>query len=212
VNVENVDYVFLSHRHPDHVGLASTWRNGRWMATFPRARYVVHPRERAYWTGLARDDPRCHPCIGDSILPLREAGCVSFAGGGERIGGVRLHEAPGHTPGLLLFEAAQGALWFLGDLLHHPAQAADPEWPSADFDFDRGGTIARRREFFARFADSQACLPASHTGGPFRIERTGPGKYFARPLGEYADKRRRAMTPVHPVESEARKNRACPCR
>lgn len=209
VKAEDVDYVFLSHLHQDHVGLATVRRDGRWTPTFPRARYVVHPREWAYWTGLAPDDPRFHPCISDSILPLRGTGCVSFAGGGERIGGVRLHEAPGHTPGLLLFEAGQGALWFLGDLLHHPAQAAHPEWPSADFDFDRGGAAAQRRKYFARFADSQACLLASHTGGPFRIERTGPGKFFARPASASPRERRDGVSAAPSTESNARGNPVC---
>jgi glyoxylase-like metal-dependent hydrolase (beta-lactamase superfamily II) len=208
IKPEDVEFVFLSHLHQDHVGLATIWKDGSWTPAFPRAKYVVHPREWAHWTGLSPDDPRYHPCIGDSILPLREAGCVLFARGGDRIGGIRIHEAPGHTPGLLLFEAAQGALWFLGDLLHHPAQAAHPEWPSADFDTDRAGGIAQRRRYFARFADSGACLLASHAGGPFRIESNGPGKFFFRPLPEGPAEDRQSLSEIRIPESELPENPA----
>lgn len=180
VQPEDVAYVFLSHLHPDHVGLATTWADGRWSPTFPRAEYVFHPREWAYWNSLSADDPKRHPCIDDSVLPLVEARCVRFAHAGDRIGGIRIHEAAGHTPGHLIFEAGQGDLWFLGDLLHHPAQAAHPDWPSADWDTDRDGAVSQRKNFFRRFADTEARLLAAHMGGPFRIEETGPGRFFVR--------------------------------
>jgi glyoxylase-like metal-dependent hydrolase (beta-lactamase superfamily II) len=211
VKPEDIDYIFLSHLHPDHVGLATTRRGGRWLPAFPRAQYVVHPREWTYWTGLAADDPRRHPCIDDSILPLEAAGCVRFARGGEQVGGVRIHEAPGHTPGLLLFEAAGGGLWLLGDLLHHPAQAAHPEWPSADFDVDREGGIAQRRKYFARFAETGATLAASHSGGLFRIEETVPGRYFARPFPGTAEGGREGVSRIRVPESENQGCPACPC-
>jgi glyoxylase-like metal-dependent hydrolase (beta-lactamase superfamily II) len=180
IEAEDVAYVFLSHLHPDHVGLATTGENGRWTPTFPRAKYVLHPREWEYWTSRSRDDPGSHPFIDDSVLPLMDSGCVLFAREGERIGGIRIHETPGHTPGHLIFEAGEGELWLLGDLLHHPAQVAHPEWPSGDWDTDREGAVSQRRKFFTRFAESAAPLLAAHTGGLFRIEETGPGRFFFR--------------------------------
>jgi glyoxylase-like metal-dependent hydrolase (beta-lactamase superfamily II) len=176
VQPEDVAFVFLSHLHPDHVGLATTERDGGWAPTFPRARYVLHPREWEYWRSL----PGSHPFIDDSVKPLIEAGCVRFAGEGDAIGGIRIHEAFGHTPGHLIFETESAPLWFLGDLLHHPSQAAHPDWPSADWDVDREGGVAQRKKFFRRFADSGAHLLAAHLGGLFRIEQIGRDEFRLR--------------------------------
>ena len=180
IQPEDIEYVFLSHLHQDHVGLATTWADGRWAPTFPRAKYVFHPREWVYWNSLSSSDPKRHPCIDDSVLPLLEAGCVQFARAGDRLGGIRIHEAPGHTPGNLLFEVDGAGLWFLGDLLHHPAQATHPEWAAASFDVDPDLGRMQRLTYFKRFADFDLSLLAAHMGGPFRIEETGPGGYFVR--------------------------------
>jgi len=42
VSPEDVDIVFLTHLHPDHVGWNLTLTGGTARATFPRARYVAH--------------------------------------------------------------------------------------------------------------------------------------------------------------------------
>ncbi|MBN2086384.1 MAG: MBL fold metallo-hydrolase [Anaerolineales bacterium] len=179
VGLGDVEYVFLSHMHPDHVGLATTWNGDRWEPTFPGAKYVLAPREWAYWNGFPAGDPARHPCINDSILPLVEAGSVQFARGGERIGPVRVHDTTGHTPGHLVFELEDRNVWFLGDLIHHPAQAPHPEWSAADWDFDRELARSQRRRFFHQFAESRATLLAAHTGDPFRVEEISPGRFMA---------------------------------
>jgi glyoxylase-like metal-dependent hydrolase (beta-lactamase superfamily II) len=180
VRPEDVDFVFLSHLHQDHVGLATTAAGAGWAPTFPRARYVLNPREWEYWSRLPAGHPKRHPCIDDSVRPLADAGRIRFAVDGELIAGIRIHETPGHTPGHLIFEAESAGLWFLGDLLHHPAQAAHPDWPSADWDVDRAGGIAQRNRFFRRFADSDALLLGSHLGGLFRIEEVERGEFRLR--------------------------------
>jgi glyoxylase-like metal-dependent hydrolase (beta-lactamase superfamily II) len=180
VKPQDVEYVFLSHLHLDHVGLATTWNGGRWEPTFPRAKYVLDPREWAYWNSLPTGDPKRHPCLDDSVRPLLDAGCIAFAHEGERIGTLRIHHAPGHTPGHLLFELEDSNVWFLGDLLHHPAQARHPEWSAANWDVDPELARSQRRRFLKRFADSRATLLAAHTGGPFRVEEIAPGRYSVR--------------------------------
>jgi glyoxylase-like metal-dependent hydrolase (beta-lactamase superfamily II) len=176
IRPEDVEYVFLSHLHLDHVGLATTLQDGRWVPSFPHAKYVIHPDEWAYWGG----HPKRHPCIDDSVLPLVEAGVVQWAQDGELVGGVRAHAAPGHTPGNLLFEVEGAGLWFIGDLLHHPAQVQHPEWASADFDTDPTMNLRQRREYIARFAASGATLFTVHMGNPFQIEKTSSDRFFIR--------------------------------
>jgi glyoxylase-like metal-dependent hydrolase (beta-lactamase superfamily II) len=169
VKPEDVDAVFLSHLHPDHVGLATTDRGGRWKPTFPRAEYVLHSCEWEYWKPLSETDPGHHPWIGDSVLPLVESGLIRWTRDGERIHGIRVHEAFGHTPGHCLFEAEGAGLWLLGDLLHHPSQVVRPEWASGNFDFDPEENRRTRIKAYRRFAETGATLFAAHLGGPFRI-------------------------------------------
>jgi len=46
VSVDQIDYVMCTHLHVDHVGWNTRLENGRWVPTFPKARYVFADRER----------------------------------------------------------------------------------------------------------------------------------------------------------------------
>lgn len=177
---EDVAYVFLSHLHVDHVGFATTWQDNRWVPTFPKAKYIINRAEWDYWSNLPSDDPHWHPCLEDSVWPLKDSRVVHYVQDGQCVEGLRVHEAPGHTPGNLLFEVEGQNLWFLGDLLHHPAQVAHPEWPSAAYDVDPELNARERRHYFKRFADSDAVLFTVHMGNPFGIIETAPGQFFAK--------------------------------
>jgi glyoxylase-like metal-dependent hydrolase (beta-lactamase superfamily II) len=39
-SVGDIDFVMCTHLHPDHVGWNTRLENGRWVPTFPNARYV----------------------------------------------------------------------------------------------------------------------------------------------------------------------------
>ena len=51
---EDIDYVFCTHLHIDHCGWNTVLRDGRWVPTFPRAKYVFHKREYAAWEEATR--------------------------------------------------------------------------------------------------------------------------------------------------------------
>jgi Metallo-beta-lactamase superfamily len=46
---EDIDYVFCTHLHIDHCGWNTLLRDGRWVPTFPNAKYVFHKREYEAW-------------------------------------------------------------------------------------------------------------------------------------------------------------------
>jgi glyoxylase-like metal-dependent hydrolase (beta-lactamase superfamily II) len=46
---DDIDYVFCTHLHIDHCGWNTVLRNGRWVPTFPNAKYMFHKREYAAW-------------------------------------------------------------------------------------------------------------------------------------------------------------------
>ena len=49
ISYEQVDYVFCTHLHIDHTGWNTVLRDGRWVPTFPNAKYIFHRTEYAVW-------------------------------------------------------------------------------------------------------------------------------------------------------------------
>jgi glyoxylase-like metal-dependent hydrolase (beta-lactamase superfamily II) len=47
IGFDQVDYVFCTHLHIDHTGWNTTLRDGRWVPTFPNAKYIFHKQEYA---------------------------------------------------------------------------------------------------------------------------------------------------------------------
>ena len=76
--VNDIDFVMCTHLHTDHVGWNTKLENGRWVPTFPKARYVFSDRELAYWTQRQKDDPDACPWVTDSVLPVVAANRVDI--------------------------------------------------------------------------------------------------------------------------------------
>ncbi|MBI3372603.1 MAG: MBL fold metallo-hydrolase [Betaproteobacteria bacterium] len=72
---EEVDFVMCTHLHWDHVGWNTRLADGRWVPTFPNARYVMARREYEHMDALhARGDKRMHAsAFVDSVQPIVRA-------------------------------------------------------------------------------------------------------------------------------------------
>jgi glyoxylase-like metal-dependent hydrolase (beta-lactamase superfamily II) len=46
---EDVDYVMCRHLHADHIGWTTVLKDGRWVPTFPKARYLFARIEYEHW-------------------------------------------------------------------------------------------------------------------------------------------------------------------
>ena len=68
LRVEDIDFVLCTHLHPDHVGWNTRLESGRWVPTFPNARYLFSEKELAYWTEKTKLSPVA--CIEDSVRPI----------------------------------------------------------------------------------------------------------------------------------------------
>jgi len=135
VEPEDVDYVLCSHLHVDHCGWNTMQRDGRWVPTFPNAKYLIHNLEHEHWNPLGSNrGPRAEmaePLWTDSVLPILEAGQVELVQGSYQIEeGVVIEEAPGHTPGLvtLRIESDRQHAVFSSDVIHHPIQICEAGW------------------------------------------------------------------------------------
>src|SRR5258707_1118928 len=103
----DIDYVMCTHLHVDHVGWNTRLENGRWVPTFPKARYVFGKTEFDYWT--EQNAKAEVPAFIDSVLPIVEAKRQEVVGNDHQIGDhARILPTPGHTPGHVAFTFGRG--------------------------------------------------------------------------------------------------------
>jgi glyoxylase-like metal-dependent hydrolase (beta-lactamase superfamily II) len=96
--VADIDFVMCTHVHADHVGWNTRLDNGRWVPTFPNARYVFADRELAYWSKRQQSEPAACPWITGSLLPIVAERRDWVAEPAHVLeDGVRLIPTPGHS-------------------------------------------------------------------------------------------------------------------
>ena len=175
ISVADIDYVMCTHLHVDHVGWNTRLENGRWVPTFPKARYVFGRSEYDYWHEQNAKTPV--PPFGDSVLPVVEAKKADIVGNDFAIGDhVRILPTPGHTPGHVAFAFGKGkdSAVCSGDLMHSPLQTRYPEL-SPKFDVDPQQAAATRRNFLERYCDTDTLCCTAHFPSPSvgKIRRKG---------------------------------------
>ena len=99
VTADDIDYVLCTHLHVDHVGWNTRLENGRWVPTFPNARYVLSKTEYEAAKKEA-SDPHSRPLFRhvfeDSIHPVVEAGKACLVDGiHQLLDQLTLRPAPG---------------------------------------------------------------------------------------------------------------------
>jgi len=179
---DRIDTVLCTHMHVDHVGWNTRWVGGRWVPTFPRARYLFSRIEYQHWRSESEQGPSADgmdpaTVLADSVQPILDAGLAEFVDAPfEVCTGVRLLPTPGHTPGHVSVELDSGGLKALitGDLLHHPCQIARPHW-AASADEDPVQARTTRAAVLQRSADNGELVLGSHFATPTagRILRDG---------------------------------------
>jgi glyoxylase-like metal-dependent hydrolase (beta-lactamase superfamily II) len=163
---ESIDTVLCTHLHVDHVGWNTMLVDGRWIPTFPRARYLMGRVEFAHWRGQhERDDMAA--VFADSVRPVHDAGLAELVESDCRIcEEVSLVPTPGHTPGhvsVRIASAGEEAL-ITGDFMHHPCQIARPEWSSAA-DSDPDAARRTRGRMLAELCGRPVLVIGTHFAG-----------------------------------------------
>jgi len=177
VTPADIDYVMCTHLHVDHVGWNTRLENGRWVPTFPKARYVFGKTEYDYWT--EQNSKAEVPPFTDSVLPVVAADRAEIVRNDFAIGDhVRILPTPGHTPGHVAFALGKGKddAVFSGDLMHTPLQTHYPEL-SPKFDVDPAQAALTRRSFLERYCDTDTLCCTAHFPSPSagKIRRKGNG-------------------------------------
>lgn len=147
---EDVDIVINSHLHFDHCGWNTVRdQSGKFVATFPRARYYAPEGEWQY----AR-----HPSERDAISflpenydPLVESGQMTLLrGGGEIIPGISVKTFPGHTAHMqaIMVQNQGKTACYISDLIPTTAHI-DVAW-GMGFDLYPLQTIESRKQYYAQ--------------------------------------------------------------
>lgn len=187
IRPDEVDFVLCTHLHVDHVGWNTRLDNGRWVPTFPNARYVFSKTDRDYFDPARSEIGKLERnalVFNDSLLPILEAKQDMVVDGVHELGdGLTIEPAPGHSPGHVLIKlASQGDEGlFIGDIMHHPMQIYEPGWSSAFCSDPQQARVTRRRVLEHACTQGSILYPG-HFGGP-HIGRIGerPGGFSYRP-------------------------------
>ena len=146
---DDIDFVMCTHLHADHVGWNTRLVDGRWVPTFPNARYLFGRGEYDYWEGRVDTTRFGHgAAFQDSVLPCVAAGLAELVDGGHAVGDHLLIEAaPGHTSGNLVIRASSDgrSALFSGDVVHAPIQLYYPEVNSIACDLPELARSTRQR-------------------------------------------------------------------
>jgi glyoxylase-like metal-dependent hydrolase (beta-lactamase superfamily II) len=177
---EDVDTVFLTHLHGDHLGWSAK-PDGE--PVFPGARYVTQAAE---WEISA-------PYLGRAVAGLDDLGVLELLDGEEPISEeLTAIPTPGHSPGhssLLVSSGGEQAL-VSGDAIVHPAQATEPTW-NVHFDMDKE-QAARTREMLLAWLEADGMIVAAgHI----------PGSGFGRVVRGRGEEGRRYWQTLESVEN-----------
>ncbi len=179
---ESIDTVVCTHLHADHVGWNTMLRDGKWVPTFPQARYLLGRAEYEHWRANTTHADTRH-ALADSVTPIVDAGLADLVAAEHPIcDEVGLIPTVGHTPGhvsVRIVSRGEEAL-ITGDFMHHPCQIAHPDWDlTSDSDPAQGSRT--RWEMFERLADRPVLVLITHFAGATagRIVRDGDSYRFA---------------------------------
>lgn len=154
---EDVDIVFFTHLHVDHVG----WNTDpEGTPLFPRARHVLHADALAS-VMARRDEPHIRRCVEPLIGVFEE-----IRGDVELAQGVVAFGVPGHASGhmaLRIWSSGSEAL-ILADAVPHPAQLQHPDWRFA-FDDDPVQSARTRGTLVGDLEHSNCLVVCGHYPG-----------------------------------------------
>lgn len=157
VSRDEIDVVFLTHLHIDHVGWNTDLEG---FVFFPRARHVVH-RDALAFVLSQTERPHVRRCI----TPLLDR-FETIDAEVEIAPGVSAFTASGHYPGhmALRLDSAGAAAILIADAAVHPALLDEPDWLYVS-DGDPGRCAQTRRALLAELVDRDVIVACGHYPG-----------------------------------------------
>ena len=169
IGFADIDYVFCTHLHIDHCGWNTRLVNGRWVPTFPNAKYIFSRREYDAWAEETKKGNEPPGTVWtQNCLPIVEAGQALLVDDDYALDDtVWLTPSPGHSPGHVCVNVKSGGAhaMFTGDVMHHALQCIEPGW-STIFCWDFEQSSETRRKLLDGLADTDTLVIPTHFPGP----------------------------------------------
>ena len=164
-----VDTVFLSHLHPDHVG----WNvidgdGGTVVPAFPNARYIVHELDLAHFRKPEVEATMSFPFMDQLVESIDRLGLLdTVSDDTDLTSEVRAVHTPGHTPGHMSVLVASGdeEAMIQGDVFIHPAQITQEDW-NCHFDVDWPVSVKTRRKMLEQVEANGTPMISCHFPAP----------------------------------------------
>ena len=179
---DEIDMVMCTHLHHDHVGWNTQLRDGKWVPTFPNARYVFSRLDFDYFQKLDADPATAPAEFGtfrECVIPVVDAGRADLVTGPHKLNEfIDILPAGGHSPGHFVFKMNFGSstAMLTGDVFHHLLQVFYPDWNFPKNSDVNEARVSRRRVFEDCAATGAMVFPG-HVGAPFAgyIDKTAAG-------------------------------------
>ncbi|WDF72560.1 MBL fold metallo-hydrolase [Novosphingobium sp. KACC 22771] len=186
---EQIDDVFITHLHEDHVG--GLMLDGQ--PVFAKAIIHIPRKDGEFWldsrnaAGVNDLLKPFFPAVQKVVAPYQQSGRVLFFDAGAALlPGLTPMAAAGHTPGHTAYLLEDGGqtmlLW--GDTVHMaPVQFPDPK-VAIRYDWNAAMAIAAREKLMARAAAQGWLVAGAHISFPGigHIRRKGAGSFEWAPL------------------------------
>ena len=144
---EDIDIVINSHLHFDHCGWNTVYKDGRAVATFPKARYYVQEGEWKHASLQLERDRVSY--ISDNYDPLISSGQMKLLNGAAEIApGISVAVYPGHTRNLqaIFIRSGGQTACYISDLIP-TTWHLDITWVMA-YDLFPLETIENRKKYY----------------------------------------------------------------
>jgi len=171
---ESIDIVVCTHLHLDHVGWNTIRVDGRWVPTFPNARYLFGRVEYDFMQATHHSPDvdeawrECNASVErESVQPVIDAGLVDLVEVDHRITDeVFLTPTIGHTPGhvSIVVRSEDESAIITGDCVHHPCQLAHPDW-GTNVDADPEMSKKTRWKLFTDATEDGCLVLGTHWTG-----------------------------------------------